>query len=302
MAYRNFEELIAHTMKTSVKKNVAILCADEENTLEAAMMAADKGIIHALLIGNEARIKPLVAKLGFKPELYTIVPADTTEEVLAACLRMIHAGEADVIMKGLIETSDMMGMVVSKANGLRTDRLMSQFVIQQVPTYHKLMCIADVALVVYPDFEQKKQILLNTVDALTRMGFTDIKVAVLAGVDQVNPKMPEAVDGAELKRLNQIGEITGCTVEGPISYDLAVDKEAARIKGFNSPVAGDADLMLVPTMVAGNILAKSLVFSGNSVGGGIVVGAKVPVILTSRASSMQEKYHSLVLASAMNND
>lgn len=302
MAYRNFEELIAHTMKTSVKKNVAILCADEENTLEAAMMAANKGIITPVLIGDEVKIKALLDKLQADFSLVRIVPAETTADVLAACLQLIHAGEADVIMKGLIETADMMGMIVNKANGLRTSGLMSQFVIQQVPTYHKLMCIADVALVVYPDLEQKKQILNNTVDALTRMGFTDIKVAVLAGVDMVNPKMQEAVDADALKRMNQTGEITGCTVEGPISYDLAVDKEAARIKGFNSPVAGDADLMLVPNMCAGNILAKSLVFSGNSVGGGIVVGAKVPVILTSRASSMQEKYHSLVLASAMNND
>ena len=277
MAYRNFEELIAHTMKSSVKKNVAVLSADEENTLEAALMAAQKGVIFPLLIGSKDRIQVILDKLGADPALYRIVPAETTAEVLEICLKMIHAGEADVIMKGLIETSDMMGMVVDKKNGLRTDRLMSQFVIQQVPTYHKLMCIADVALVVYPDLEQKKQILLNTVDALQRMGFTDIKVAVLAGVDQPNPKMIEAVHAVELKRMNQAGEITGCTVEGPISYDLAVDKEAARIKGFVSPVAGDADLMLVPNMAAGNMLAKSLVFSGNSVGGGIVVGAKVPV-------------------------
>ncbi len=299
MIYNDFNELIEKNIRGASKKNVAVICAEEAHTLEAVMSAGKDGIAHPILIGNREKIEGELAKIKDHCE-YTIIHAADTARALEATVDLVKAGETDAIMKGLIQTSDMMNMVVNKESGLRTGNLMSHLLILKVPTYHKLLAITDVAMVTYPDLEQKKKLLLNATGTLKSMGFTDIKAAVLAAVDHVNPKMPESVEAAELKKLGEAGEIPDCIVEGPIPYDLAIDKESSLIKGYTSPVAGDPDILLCPNITAGNILAKSLVFSAKSVAGAIIVGAKVPIILTSRASSSEEKYHSIVLASSVN--
>lgn len=299
MVFTSFDQLIEENRKKQDQKTVAVVCAEDAHTLQAVMTAGKDGVAKPLLIGDETKIRELVKEYEGYCD-YSIIPAGDNAEALKKTLEMVRSGQADAIMKGRIETAELMRMVVSQESGLRTGELMSHMLVVKIPNYHKLICMSDVALVTYPDVEQKKQIILNTVGVLKGIGFSDIKVAVLAAVDKVNPKMPESVDAAELKRMNQAGEIPDCIVEGPISYDLAIDPESSRIKGYQSPVAGDADMLLCPNITAGNILVKSLVFSGNAIAGGIVIGAKVPVILTSRASSTDEKYRSVVLAASVN--
>ncbi len=301
MIYNDFNELIEKNIRGASKKNVAVICAEEAHTLEAVMSAGRDGIAHPILIGNRHKIEEELGEYKDYCE-YTIIHAADTAKALDVTVDLVRKGETDAIMKGLIQTSDMMNMVVNKENGLRTGNLISHILVLKIPTYHKLLAITDVAMVTYPDLEQKKKLLLNAVVTLKSMGFTDIKAAVLAAVDFVNPKMPESVDAAELKKLYEAGEIPDCIVDGPMPYDLAIDKEFSSIKGYSSPVAGDADILLCPNITAGNILAKSLVFSAKSVAGAIIVGAKVPIILTSRSSSSEEKYHSVVFAASINKE
>jgi len=240
------------------------------------MSAGKDGIAHPILIGKRKKIEDELSDYKDYCD-YTIIHAKDTAAALKITVDLVRKGETDAIMKELIQTADFMNMVVNKENNLRTGNLISHILILKIPTYHKLLAITDVAMGTYPDLEQKKQLLLNAVNTLKSMGFTDINAAVLAAVDHVNPKMPESVDAAELKKLYEAGEIPDCIVEGPMSYDLAVDKESCVIKGYKSPVAGDADILLCPNITAGNMLAKSLVFSAKSDAGTIIVGAKVPI-------------------------
>ncbi len=298
MVYKNFAELIESNREQAVTKTVALVCAEDEHSLGAIMNAGRDGIAKPLLIAREEQLVPLLAPYEGYCD-YEILPVADEAEALAAMVDAVKTGKADAVMKGLIQTGDLMKVVVSADGGLRTGSLMSHMVVLQIPTYHKLLCVTDPGLNMYPDVNQKAQIIENAVSTLTSMGFDPPKVAVLAAVDHLNPKKPETVDAVELMRRNQAGQIAGCVVEGPLSYDLVVSAEAAQIKGLQGTVSGDADVVLCPSVTTGNALVKSLVFSGSATAGGIVCGAKVPVILTSRASSTEEKYYSLVLAASM---
>ena len=175
---------------------------------------------------------------------------------------------------------------------------MSHVAMQEVPSYHKLLAVTDGGMMMYPDLEAKKSIVENAVEVFNKMGYENPKVGVLAAVEVVNPKMPEAVDGAELKRMNQEGIIKDCIIEGPISYDLAMNLESSKIKGYESPVVGDVDILVVPNITAGNILGKSLIYSAGAKMAGFIVGAKVPIVLTSRGASTEEKYLSLAISAS----
>ncbi len=299
MIYENFEQLIESRIKQAVKKNVALVCANEDHALGAIMEAGRDGIVKPILIAEVDKLEPVLEPYKDYCE-YEIIPVADETEALKVMVELVQSGKANAIMKGLLQTADLMRAVVSSANGLRTGALMSGMVVVKVPSYHKLLCVTDPGLVTYPDLEQKKQMIENAVKTMKQMGFDNPKVACLAAVDHLNPKMPEAVDGAALKDMYESGDITGCIIEGPISYDLAIDSEAAAIKGYESPVAGDADILLCHNIAVANTLVKSLTFSCGGTAGAIVVGAKVPVVLPSRASSQEEKYHSLVLAASLN--
>jgi phosphate butyryltransferase len=217
-------------------------------------------------------------------------------------VELVRDGKVDFIMKGKIQTADLLRAVVDKEKGLRTGKVISHMAFNEIPTYHKLIAISDGGMMMYPDLQQKKGIIENGVETLRSMGIENPKVAVVTAVENVNPKMPETVDAAELKKMNEMGEIKNCIVEGPISYDLIMDPESAVIKGYESPVAGDADLIIVSNITVGNILGKSLVYSAGSKMAGFIVGAKVPIVLTSRGATSEGKYLSLVLcASAAGN-
>jgi len=298
MVIKDFEQLIEKVQNFEGKKKVAVVAAQDEHTLEAVFHAAENDIVEPVLIGNKEKIKEIVAKLGKQISDDAII--DAADEVASAqkAVAMARNGEIDFIMKGKIQTADLLRAVVDKEKGLRTGKVMSHISIQEIPTYHKLLITTDGGMMMYPDLEQKKKIIENAVDVLHSLGYENPKVGVLAAVETVNPKMPESVDAGKLKEMNQNGEIAGCIVEGPISYDIAMNKESGIIKGFVSPVAGDPDILIVPNITAGNILGKCLVYSAGAKMAGFIVGAKVPIVLTSRGSSSEEKYLSLVISAA----
>ncbi len=217
-------------------------------------------------------------------------------EAARKAVSLVVEGKADFLMKGKLDTSVLLKAVVNKECGLGQGRTMSHFTMFQVPGYHKLLVPVDGGMVTYPTLEQKRDIICNTVDTLRSMGYDMPKVGVVTCVEKVNPKMPETVEADLLKQMNENGEISGCIVEGPISYDCAVSREIADFKGFQSPCAGDCDVLVAPNIHAGNIMGKMLAVTCGAKMAGFIVGAKCPIVMTSRGSSPEEKYLSIVIS------
>jgi len=301
MVFKTFDELIKSVQKNKTVKKVVVVAAQDEHTLEAVIQARKDNLIEPILVGNVVAIKEMLNNLG--EVLSEDVLIDTNSEVDAArkAVDMINAGEADFIMKGKIQTGDLLKAVVDKESGLRTGDVMSHIAIYEMESYKKLLAVTDGGMMTYPDLEKKKQILQNAVNTFRQIGYDNPKVAVLTAVERINPKMPETVDADLLKQMSLNGSINGCTVEGPISYDLAMSSESARIKGFDSPVTEDVDIMLVHDIHAGNVLGKSLVYSAGAKMAGFIVGAKCPIVLTSRGATTEEKYLSIALCAAIKN-
>ena len=298
MVFHNFDELIHSVQGNPSSKVVAVVAAADGHTLEAVFRARKNRIITPILVGDREKILEELKKLGEDPIDIEIVHTANDQEAATEAVSLVHQGKADFLMKGKIQTADMLHAVVDKEKGLRTGRVMSMMVLHELPGYHKLLCVTDGGMMMYPTLEEKKQIIQNAVGVYHSIGIAEPKVAVLAAVEVANPKMPEAMDGAALKQMNLDGELDGCIVEGPISYDLAMSCESAEIKGYTSPITGDADILVVPNITVGNILGKALVVSAGAKMAGFIVGAKVPIVLTSRGSSSEEKYLSLVLSAA----
>jgi phosphate butyryltransferase len=298
MVFKSFNELIENVQGAKAKKKVVVVSAQDEHTLEAVFRARKDNIVEPVLIGDKAKIKEILEKLNESLDEDAIIHVEDDAAAAVRAVELIRENKADFIMKGKIQTADLLRAVVNKEKGLRTGSVMSHLVIHELPTYHKLLAVTDGGMMMYPNVDEKKQIIENAVNTLIAMGYDEPKVAVLAAVETVNPKMPESVDAGLLKEMNQKGEIKNCIVEGPISYDLTMSKESAEIKGFESPVTGDADILIVPNITAGNILGKALVYSAGAKMAGFIVGAKVPIVLTSRGSTSEEKYLSLVLSAA----
>lgn len=298
MVFKNFEELIKKVQNSGSKKIAAVVAAQDEHTLQAVFKARKDNIAEPVLIGNKSKIKEILINLKEDLDDSSIIDVEDDASAAAKAVELVNSNKADFIMKGKIQTADLLKAVVNKEHGLRTGKVMSHFVINEIPNYHKLIVTTDGGMMMYPNVDEKKQIIENAVNTLIDMGYEKPKVAVLAAVEKVNPKMPESVDAGLLKEMNQKGEIKNCIVEGPISYDLTMSKESAEIKGYSSPVVGDADVLIVPNITAGNILGKALVFSAGGKMAGFIVGAKVPIVLTSRGSSAEEKYLSLVLSAS----
>ncbi len=289
---KNFEQLKDRLRAMPVKRRVAVTPAQDEHTLEAVCHAWKDGMVEPVLIGDEPAIREILDKLGVHAEDMTIIDVKDPIESIQKAADMARAGEVDCIMKGKTETGALMKVLVNKEHGIRKSDTMSLVGFMESPHYHKVFAITDPALLTYPTKEQKKAAIANAVSAFHALGVEQPKVAVLAAVEKVNPKMKETVEAAEIKAEG----VEGCIIEGPISYDLAMDPEAASIKGYESPVAGDADLLVVPDLVSGNIAAKTITVIGGGRTGGVVLGAQVPVLLVSRAASADDKYMSIVLA------
>jgi len=294
---RNFDEMVEKVKGLPAKRTVALVAAEDRHALEAVLHAEKEGIVKAILVGDEGKIRELLKDLNATGE-YEIANEPDSSKAAYKAVELVRENKADFLMKGKIDTAGILKAVVDKERGLGQGRLMSHVAIVEVPTYHKLLVATDGGMVMYPTLDQKKEIINNAVETLLKLGYERPKVGVLAAVEKVNPKMPETVDGDKLKEMNINGEIKNCIVEGPISYDLAIYEEAAKIKGYESQVAGDVDVLVVPDITTGNVLGKALIYSAKGKMAGIVVGAKVPIILTSRGSSAEEKFLSLALAAA----
>lgn len=300
MEFRNFNELIDKVQNSNKKKKVVVVAAHDEHTLEAVIKAMNDNIVESVLVGDKHRIEEILSKLNFNINDSNIIDIRDEKEAAMKAVELIRENKADFIMKGKIQTADLLKAVVNKEKGLRTGNIMSHIAIHEMPNYHKLLAVTDGGMMMYPNLDEKKQIIENAVNTFLAMGYEKPKVAVLAAVENVNPKMPETIDAQNLKNMNLNGEINNCIVEGPISYDIVMSKESAKIKGYESPVVGDADILVVPNITTGNILGKSLVYSGGAKMAGFIVGASVPIVLTSRGASSEEKYLSLVLSASLN--
>ena len=289
---KNFEQLKAMLKAMPVKRKVAVVPAQDEHTLEAISHAYKDGMVEPVLIGDEPKIREILAQIGTDADKMTIIHVEDPVEAIQKAADMARDGEVDCIMKGKTETGALMKVLVNRERGIRKNDTMSLLAFMESPNYHKVFAITDVGLLTYPSKEQKKAAIQNAVEAFHALGVEQPKVAILAAVEKVNPKMKETVEAAEIKEEG----VDGCIMEGPISYDLAMDPASAPIKGYVSPVAGDADLLVVPDIVSGNIAAKTITVIGGGRTGGVVLGAKVPVLLVSRAASADDKYMSIVIA------
>ncbi|WP_315110847.1 bifunctional enoyl-CoA hydratase/phosphate acetyltransferase [Clostridium intestinale] len=297
MYLKSFEQLI-EPLKCNDKKKVAVVAAEDEHALESVFKARNEGIVEPILIGNEEKIREISNKLNEDLKDLTIINIEEPKEAAVKAVELAREGKVQVIMKGKIQTADLLRAVVNKEKGLGTGRIMSHMAMHELPNYHKLLAVTDGGMMMYPNVQEKKQIIENAVDIFKAIGYTKPKVGILAAVENVNTKMPETVDADNLKQMNINGEITDCLIEGPISYDLVMSKESAEIKGYKSEIVADADILVVPNITTGNILGKSLVYSAEAKMAGFIIGAKVPIVLTSRGSTAEEKYLSLVLSAS----
>lgn len=304
MVYKNFSEIIEQAKSARRGKRIAIAAAEELQVIEAALKAFRDGIAYPYLIGDKKKILNIITNNNFDIDVDEnwIIDADTPEMCAFEAVRLVREGKADFLMKGLIETGTMMKELINRDTGILAGGLISHMSISTLPGYHKVIGLTDAAIVDNPDLDKKKSIVQNAVNAMRSLGYERPKVAALCAIEKVNPKMTETVEADALKKMVESGEITDCIFEGPISCDLALDPKAAKIKGYMSPVSGDPDILLMPNLSTGNIAIKLLrQFAGCS-SVGIVLGAKVPMVLISRSADAAMKYNSIAVVSEMNVD
>lgn len=290
------------TEKTQNKaiKTIAVAAAGDYHVLLAIKEAVEQNIILPILIGDVKLIKEIALSIDFNVSDIELINCERESSHSAIeAVRLIREGRADILMKGLVPTGDLMRAVLDKENGLRKSQVLSHVAFFQSPYYHKLLCVTDAAMNIAPDFQTKVDILNNAVEACNRLGITLPKVAVAAAVEQVNPKMEATLHASMLKDMNLKNEIADCIVDGPFAIDIAVNKNAASHKNIVSEVAGDADIILAPDIEAGNMFYKALNFLGGAQSASVIMGASAPIVLTSRSDEATTKFYSIVLAASM---
>ena len=280
-------------------KTAVVAAAHDEHTLQAVFAARRDGLIRPILVGHKEEILSAARRLGEEPDPSLVVDAGEDPDCAVKSVALIRSGEGDMLIKGMLPTGTLLKAVVNKATGIRASEVMSHVAILDVPSYHKLLYVTDGGMVVAPDLEQKRHILRNALDFCRFLGYDCPKAAALCAVETVSPAMPETADAAALKTEGERGDFGPCLVEGPIALDLATDPEAARVKGYHSPVAGDADILLAPSIAAGNLLGKSLYGLAGGEMAGVVLGAKAPITVNSRGATAEEKYWSILICAAM---
>ncbi len=298
---KKFDE-IAERVKKSGMKKVAVSVAQDEAVLEAVRAAKERGIAEAILVGDEAKIREIAAGLDMDLAGYEIINEPDMIQASLKAVKLAHDGVADMYMKGLIDSKSFLKSVLDKEVGLRTGGTLSHVSVFEIPGIDRLLFLTDVAFMTYPTLEDKANIIKNTIPVCKACGVDRPKVAPLAAVEVVNPKMPVTLDAAELTKMGEAGELGDCIVDGPLSMDLAIEPEAAKHKGAtNRKIQGDADVLLFPDIHAGNLVYKAMVHLAGGQNGCILTGTKVPVILTSRSDSFETKVNSLALAAAVAN-
>lgn len=296
---RKLDELLA-AAKQGQTMRLVVAAAQDEDVLGAVCKAAEEGLIIPILVGDRNAIFEIVDREALNVSNYEIVDITDLTEAAKASVKMVSEGKGDFLMKGLIDTAILLKAVLDKEIGLRTDRLLSHVMIYDVPHYHKLIYLTDGGMNIEPSYDEKVKIVENAIDACKALGTEVVKVAALAAKEKVSEKMPTTVDARKLQELCETGYFgEGVIVEGPLAMDLAVSEEAAAVKKFSSKIAGDTDILMVPTIEVGNGIGKTLTYLAGAESAGIIMGAKVPVVLVSRADSYEAKLNSIALGSVI---
>ncbi len=282
-------------------KKLVLAASEDAHSLNAVISAAEQNIIRPVLVGNKEKTFGMAEILELDIGKYEFIEADNPVEAVTTSVKIAHDGKVDVLMKGKVGTSDMLKHVLNKEYGLRTGKLLSHFAYFEIETYHKLIGVTDVAMNIAPSLTEKIAILNNAVKILNNLGIEKPKVAVLGAVEKVNTEMVATLDAALLSKMNQRDQILNCIVDGPLAFDNAVSLDSAKLKEIKSDVAGETDLLLMPDIEVGNVLYKSMVFFARAKVASIIVGASVPIVLTSRSDSEQAKFDSILMAAVVAN-
>ncbi len=269
----------------------------DETSLRGALEAAEQGLIVPVLVGPDARIRKVAAENGLDLDGHEIVDAPHSHAAAAKAVALIREGKGDLLMKGSLHTDELMREVTASATGLRTERRISHVFVMDVPGHADTLFITDAAINIFPDLDAKRDIVQNAIDLWVTIGLGEPRVGIVSAVETVTTKIPSTIDAAALCKMAERGQIKGGILDGPLAFDNAISPEAAEIKGLTSPVAGRAQIIVVPDLEAGNMLAKNLTFLSHADAAGIVLGARVPIVLTSRADSVRSRLASCAVAS-----
>lgn len=295
---KNFSEVL-DAVKGVAPQRVAVAVAQDDAVLEAVRSAKEQGIADFILVGDTKKIHEVAAKLDVSLDGLEIVHEPDDKQAAYRAVSLVSGGQANVLMKGLINTADLLRAVLDKEVGLRTGRVLSHAAVFDIPGFDRLITVTDGGMNIIPNLQQKADIIQNSVSITKVLGIEPAKVAVLAAVEVVNPDMPATMEAAALAKMADRGQIKGAVIDGPLALDNAINIEAAKHKGIKSPVAGLADILLVPTIEVGNVLGKSLIYFAGARMAGLILGAAKPVIVTSRADSHESKVMSIALGSLL---
>ena len=292
---KNFEELFSQLEAISTKK-LAVAVAQDEPVLEAVSLAKDRGIVDAILVGDKEKIEEIAKNINMDLSKFEIVNEEDPQRATLKAMELVSSEQADMVMKGLVDTATFLRGVLNKEVGLRTGKLMSHVAVFEIEGIDRLILLTDAAFNTYPDIKAKTQIINNSVMVAKACGIGYPKVAPICAVELVNPDMPATIDASLLSKMNDRGQIKGCIVDGPLALDNALSEEAAHHKGIKGEVAGKADILVFPNIESANVMYKALTYTAKTRNGGILVGTSAPVILTSRADSCETKVNSIALA------
>jgi len=292
---KNFD-LLFEKAKTGVPRKLIIAAAEDDNVLLSVKDAVQNQIITPIFVGNREKILKLSEEIEFEVNRFEIIDETNPPKSAVIAVNEVRNGNAQILMKGYVQTADFLRAILNKEYGLRSSDLLSHIGIFEIPAYHKLIALTDAAQNIAPDLNEKVTIIKNAINVFHRLGIEKPKVALLAAVEGVNPKMPATIDAATITMMNKRGQIKGCIIDGPLAFDNAISKESAEHKGIVSEVAGDADLLVAPDIEAGNVLYKSFTYFGQGTVAAIVLGATVPIVLTSRSDSDRSKLSSIALS------
>ena len=299
MEMKDFNQIVERAKRSFRKMRVVIAGADAENILLGTFEAQDAGFATPVLVGEAEKIEPMLERLGLKDKPYSLVATQPGEDVVQAAVDVIRRGEGDVLMRGNTQTRDFLMALLDKKNELRTDKRLVHIDLVSMPEYPKLIAIGDVTVTIQPDIQQKKEIIRSMTETLESVGYDKPNIALLSMVEEVNFHMKDTMEAQELVRSHADTPIANCNLVGPIAYDLILSKEAARLKNYDEPLCGEFDGIVVPSLLAGNLIVKCWQMHAKAKTCGVVVGAKVPVALTSRSDDKEVSFLSLAFCAAM---
>lgn len=293
---------IVQKVKSVSKMRLAVAAAEDEDVMQAIFDAKKEGIIEPILVGELDKIREIANSLGESLDGIELIEGSDLVDSAVKAVKLVSKGKADFVMKGLLDTAILLKEVLNKEYGLRTDSLLSHLMVYELSSYHKLLFLTDGGMNIAPDLDQKEKILKNAIKAAKSLELEEVKAAILAAKEKISDKMPATIDAGKLQEKCKLGEFgENVIVEGPLAFDLAVSKEAAQVKKFSSKISGDVDIILVPTIEVGNGIGKALTYMADGKSAGVIMGAKVPVVLVSRADTYESKLYSIALGALIAN-